>query len=65
VLEGLLADVGGEDDLALEAVEALAALYLLAEGVDLFVVDHHRVLVGLSVFAHLRVYYSDKQQEQS
>jgi hypothetical protein len=34
----LLADVGGEDDLALEAVEALAALYLLAEGVDLFVV---------------------------
>ena len=38
MLEGLLADVGGEDDLALEAVEALAALYLLAEGVDLFVV---------------------------
>lgn len=40
-LEGLFADVGGEDDLALEAVEAFAAEDLLAEGVDLFSIDYH------------------------
>jgi hypothetical protein len=43
-LKGLFADVGGEDDVVLQAIEALAAEDLLGDGVVFLGSENHILL---------------------